>query len=296
MSQDHPGANWPTGTPPRYGYLVAHDGPPAPYGLIADVVLDGAGVYLAAATATLSIRVRLARLAIPDLRVVPTGVSLTRGPIDGSLWQALVDRARAAMPHEVLLAVVAREHQDGELFVAAAGPYTLVEPQLDEAGTGDWQPQRASGGGVRATPIPDALVEVHSHHALGAYFSATDDRDETARRVYGVLGRLDTPTPELALRVATGCTPQARQPVAFSQVFAGDVAPFRDVHFDTPASPPAAPNVAPPPLPAADRARQRRLLTRLLLADMAEDLAAIRDLLEAPPPSTTSSASLWTPR
>ena len=60
------------------------------------------------------------------------------------------------------------------MFVAAAGPYALVEPQLDEAGTGDWQPQHASGCAVRATPIPDALVEVHSHHAMRAYFSATD--------------------------------------------------------------------------------------------------------------------------
>src|SRR5256885_8021306 len=47
------------------------------------------------------------------------------------------------------------------------------------------------------SPIPDAVVEVHSHHAMRAYFSNTDDRDETTRRVYGVLGRLDTPTPEV---------------------------------------------------------------------------------------------------
>jgi len=208
---------------------VAQDGPPTPYGLIADVVLDGAGVYLAAATATLSVRVRLARLAIPDLPVVPTGVGLTYGPIDGSLWQGLVARAQAALPHEVLLAVVARPPAEGELFVAAAGGYTLVEPQLDEAGTGDWQPQRASAVGVRATPIPDALLEVHSHHRLPAAFSATDDRDETARRVYGVLGRLDTPSPEVAVRVATGCAPHATEPVPFGQVFAGDKAPFRDL-------------------------------------------------------------------
>lgn len=288
-------AGWPSALPPRYGYLIAQNGPPAAYGLIADVVLDGAGVYLAATTATLSVRVRLARLTIPDLPVVPTGVSLTHGPIDCSLWRALVARARAALPHEVLLAVVARPPAEGELFVAAAGPYSLVEPQLDEAGTGDWQPQRASTVGVRATPIPDALLEVHSHHSLPAAFSATDDRDETARRVYGVLGRLDTPSPELALRVATGCAPHATESVPFGQVFAGDQAPFRDLTALRPTSPLVPPAGARPTPVGGDRGRRRRLLERLVLADIAEDLAAIRDLLEAAR-GAVESTQAWTPR
>ncbi len=84
---------------------------------------------------------------------------------------------------------------------------------------------------MRATPIPDALVEVHSHHAMGAYFSATDDPDETARRVYGIMGRLDSPLPEIALRVATGCKPDAVEPVPFVQVFAVDLGDFPDIHF-----------------------------------------------------------------
>src|SRR5712692_6632488 len=178
--------SWPEAAPAPYAHLVARAGPPEQLGLIADIVLDGAGLYLAAATPNLAIRVRLARAVVPDLPVVPMGVTLTQGPIDTSIWDALVERARAAIPDEVLLAIIAREPADGELFVAAAGPYTLVEPQLDETGTGDWQPQQASRCAVRATPIPDAVVEVHSHHAMRAYFSATDDRDETARRVYGV--------------------------------------------------------------------------------------------------------------
>jgi Prokaryotic homologs of the JAB domain len=286
---------WPNGVPAPYGYLVARTGPPAPRGLVADVVLDGAGLYLAAATAQLAVRVRLARAVVPGLPVVSTGVTLAHGPIDGALWEALVARARAAMPDEVLLAVVAREPGEGEAFVAAAGPYTLVEPRLEEAGTGGWRPQRAARGEVRATPIPDAVVEVHSHHALAAYFSATDDRDETARRVYGVLGRLDHPTPELAFRVATGCKPHAVEPVPFDQVFAAEPGAFRDVHFDA----------SPPPEPPTDRgswtsggsaSRRRRLLTRLLLADMADDLAAIRELLEERPAAPPAAASLRTPR
>jgi hypothetical protein len=114
----------------------------------------------------------------------------------------------------------------GETFVSSAGPYTLVEPQLDETGTGVWQPQQASGCSVRATPVPDAVLEVHSHHAMGAYFSPTDDRDERGRRVYGVLGRLNTAAPELAFRVATGCKPHAFEPVPFEQVSLASAARF----------------------------------------------------------------------
>ena len=156
-------------------------------------MLDGAGVYLAASTPNLAIRVRLARAFVPGLPVVPMGVTLTPWPNRREpLGRARRSAPARPCPCEVLLAIIAREPVDGELFVAAAGPYTLVEPQLDETGNGDWQPQQVSGCAVRATPIPDAVMEVHSHHTMRAYFSATDDRDETARRVYGVIGRLDS--------------------------------------------------------------------------------------------------------
>lgn len=271
---------WPDTAPVPYGYLVAVAGPPDPRGLIADIVLDGAGVYVAASTPNIALRVRLASASVPGLPIVPMRVSLTRGPIDSTLWKLLVERARTAMPSEVLLAIVAREPVDGEVLVGAAGPYTLVEPQLDEFGTGDWRPQEASGCSVRATPVHDAIVEVHSHHSMRAYFSATDDRDETGRRIYGVVGRLDSPHPEIALRVATGCNPHAVGPVPFSQVFAADLEYFRDVNFPTEISQQRS---------SADRSgyasHTRGLRFRWSLAgallDIAEDVAAIRQLLES---------------
>jgi Prokaryotic homologs of the JAB domain len=284
--------SWPKGAPAPYGYLVARSGPPEARGLIADIVLDGAGLYVATLTPLLAIRVRLARAAVPDLPVVPMGITLAHGPIDGSLWQALVSRALAAMPDEVLLAVIARKPGDGEILVASAGPYALVEPRLDEAGTGVWQPQQASGCSVRATPIPDAVVEIHSHHAMGAYFSPTDDRDETGRRVYGVLGRLNSAVPELAFRVATGCKPHALERVPFEQVFAGERGTFRDVHFDAPASPEALTTAGLRPARRIEWQRRYRLATRLVLVDMSEDLAAIRELLEARPLAMQEPAPL----
>jgi hypothetical protein len=285
---------WPQGAPLPYAYLVAQDGPPTPCGLIADVVLDGAGLYLAASTPDLTVRLRLARASVPGLPVVAMGATLREGPVGASLWDALVQRAREAMPHEVLLAIVAREPTDGELFVAAAGPYTLVEPQLDENGTGDWQPQQASGCAVRATPIRDAIVEVHSHHAMRAYFSATDDRDETARRVYGVLGRLDSQQPEIALRVASGCKPHAVEPVPFAQVFAADPGAFRDVHFSRDRA--DAEHTSRETLPSSSRRYGRPSLLVSLVLGMADDLAVIRQEIETRPgPDREEASRVWTP-
>jgi len=47
--------SWPEAAPAPYAHQVAHAGPPEQLGLIADVVLDGAGLYLAASTPNLAI-------------------------------------------------------------------------------------------------------------------------------------------------------------------------------------------------------------------------------------------------
>jgi PRTRC genetic system protein A len=46
-----------------------------------------------------------------------------------------------------------------------------------------------------------ALVEIHSHGKGCAYFSSTDNQEETGFRLYGVIGRLDSSHPEILLRI-----------------------------------------------------------------------------------------------
>lgn len=45
-----------------------------------------------------------------------------------------------------------------------------------------------------------ALIEIHSHHSMLARFSATDNKDETGLRIYGVIGRV-LDRPEIRFRV-----------------------------------------------------------------------------------------------
>lgn len=45
-----------------------------------------------------------------------------------------------------------------------------------------------------------ALIEVHSHHGMKAFFSETDNRDEIGFRIYGVLGEIFS-NPQIRTRV-----------------------------------------------------------------------------------------------
>ena len=49
-----------------------------------------------------------------------------------------------------------------------------------------------------------AYMEIHSHHTMQAFFSAEDDRDERAARIYVVAGRLDRFYPQVKARICCG--------------------------------------------------------------------------------------------
>jgi PRTRC genetic system protein A len=133
-------------------------------------------------------------------------VTLQTGRLPNGLWGAIVAIACAwaRAEREVLLAIT---HD------VAAG-YRLLRPG-----------QLAGRTKVVYRPVDDVVLELHSHHRFPAFFSATDNADEQALRLYGVLGRLDTDRPQVALRVgAFGYF----LPVPWETVFAGELGPFRD--------------------------------------------------------------------
>ena len=47
-------------------------------------------------------------------------------------------------------------------------------------------------------------MDIHSHNSMGAFFSATDDADEKATRLYTVIGQLDKYFPEIKTRISNG--------------------------------------------------------------------------------------------
>jgi len=47
-------------------------------------------------------------------------------------------------------------------------------------------------------------MDIHSHNSMKAFFSATDDNDEKATRLYAVMGRVNNYLPELKVRISNG--------------------------------------------------------------------------------------------
>ena len=141
-------------------------------------------------------RVLAASCVVRGLAPVAEKLELTHGPIPTGLFAVGLRWFQDAPDTERLFAV----RWDGRR-------YRLVVP-----------PQAGTGTSLAYRPLAGVLAEFHSHGSARAFFSPTDDRDEQGFRIYGVVGRLDTPQPELRLRVGVY---GHFAPVDWPQVFSG---------------------------------------------------------------------------
>ena len=177
------------------GYLVNHPGGLAGVQSIGyDYVLGSEGVYVQSQGAHLTARVAVAPCKVRGLAPVAEKVQLTHGPIPARLFELGLRWFQDDPDTERLFAV----RWDGDA-------YRLVVP-----------PQAGTATRLAYLPPAGVVAEFHSHGSARAFFSATDDRDEQGFRIYGVVGRLDAPRPELRLRVGVY---GHFAPVDWSQVF-----------------------------------------------------------------------------
>ena len=162
------------------GYLVNQPaGLTGSQGVGYDYVLGSGGIYVQSESAHLTARVLVAPADVRGLAPVSEKLELANGPIPAHLFDLGLAWMLAAPDTERFFAV----RWDG-------GAYRLVVP-----------PQKGTGSSLTYQPPTGVVAEFHSHGSHPAFFSATDDRDEQGFRVYGVVGRLNTPEPELTLRV-----------------------------------------------------------------------------------------------
>ena len=162
------------------GYLVNHPcGLAGVQGIGYDYVLGSGGVYVQSQGAHLTARVLVAPCTVRGLAPVAEKVALTHGPIPAQLFELGLRWFQDAPDTERFFAV--RWDRDA---------YRLVVP-----------PQAGTATRLAYQPPAGVVTEFHSHGSSRAFFSATDDRDEQGFRIYGVVGRLDAPRPELRLRV-----------------------------------------------------------------------------------------------
>ena len=162
------------------GYLVNHpSGLSGSQGIGFDYVLGSGGLYVQSESADLTARVLVAPCTVRGLAPVTGKVDLAHGPIPARLFEVGL-RWFGDDPHTERFFAV---RWDGRAY------RPVVPPQ--------------AGTATRLAYVPPAgvVAEFHSHGNSRAFFSATDDGDEQGFRVYGVVGHLDAPEPELSLRV-----------------------------------------------------------------------------------------------
>ncbi len=179
------------------GYLVNQPaGLAGSQGIGYDYVLGAGGLYVQSESANLTARIPVAPALVRGLAPVSEKVELAHGPIPAHIFELGLRWFQAALNTERFFAV----GWEGDA-------YRLVVPP--QAGTGSFLTYRPPFG---------VVAEVHSHGRHRAFFSATDDKDEQGFRIYGVVGRLDTAQPELALRLGIY---GHFAPMHWSQVFDG---------------------------------------------------------------------------
>ena len=158
--------------------------------------MGSGGVYVQSQSAHLTARVPVAPCTVRGLAPVAEKVELTHGPIPARLFEIGLGWFQDDPETERLFAV----RWDGRA-------YRLVVPE-----------QEGTATRLKYTPPAGVVAEFHSHGSSRSFFSDTDDRDEQGFRIYGVAGRLDTPRPELSLRVGVY---GHFAPLDWSQVFGG---------------------------------------------------------------------------
>ena len=166
------------------------------HGIGYDYVLGAGGVYVQSESANLTARVPVAPCTVRGLAPVAEKVELAQGPIPAGLFEVGLRWFQDDPDTERLFAV----RWDGH-------DYRMVVP-----------PQAGTATSLAYVPPAGVVAEFHSHGSSRAFFSATDHRDEQGFGIYGVVGRLDTPRPELSLRVGVY---GHFAPVDWSQVFDG---------------------------------------------------------------------------
>lgn len=162
--------------------------PPIPPGILYQYVIAANGVFVRAERPGLSVMIWSSALTEPirGLASVEPYVRMAYPTIPECGMYEIIKRCIQASPQEILF-WLSPPQQPGS-------PWGMVVPR-----------QVRSSGSVRPvdphSPLQQgALIELHSHHEMSAFFSRTDDADETGFRIYAVVGKVST-HPHITVRV-----------------------------------------------------------------------------------------------
>jgi len=151
--------------------------PPECCGLLYNYLFAANGVFLHAKRPNLEvlIPVEMYQQPIKGLAAIAPYVKLSPGKIPRELLMKIWLESRKAVPNEILF----------HLNFANGAWQLAIPPQIQTPTS--CQPLSND----RDSSFADALLEVHSHHDMPAYFSGDDDTEETGFRLYSVIGQVN---------------------------------------------------------------------------------------------------------
>lgn len=174
-------------------YHVLHQPNLPPYAAaLYDYLVAGNGVFLRSQRPGLRVLLPITSCEIRGLPPVAASVQFDFPRIPACVLEQILVRAQAAgdaegRPVEMLFHLYWR-HGEWQLVIPEQQQTTASVTPCDDGPDSSYA---------------QALVELHSHHDLDAFFSTTDDRDEQQGfRIYAVIGHVHA-QPELLVRV--GC-------------------------------------------------------------------------------------------
>jgi len=134
------------------------------------------GVFVRAKRPNLEvlIPVEMYKQPIKGLPAIAPYVKLAPGKIPKQILTQIWLASRKASPNEILF------------HLNFNGSWKLAIPPQSQTRT-SCQPLSND----RDSSFANALVEIHSHHNMPAYFSADDDAEETGFRIYSVIGQVN---------------------------------------------------------------------------------------------------------
>lgn len=153
-------------------------------GKLYEYVIAGNGVYVRSARKELKVQIPVA-VADKSIRGLGTADLIVRLPVrvGAGLLPYMITAFRQSLPDEKLC------------YLKHDRYWSILTPN-QEASPGHCAPLDPYNPDAQ-----DAVIEIHSHGTGRAFFSKTDDRDETGFKIYAVMGKLDQTFPEILVRV-----------------------------------------------------------------------------------------------
>ena len=166
---------------PNLNLVSARLSDAAPTGAMLEYIVAGNGVFVRAEDARMSACIPIARVYNPGLPDLAVDVQLkVIRRLSGAYLHSILASARRRLPNEAAYQIV----PDDPL------PWRIVCPA-----------QTATPASVDYADHPEAVIDVHSHGHMAAFWSTTDNADEQGLRFYAVIGNIATDYPTLLVRV-----------------------------------------------------------------------------------------------